>query len=61
MLLGQLQETARGGHFVPDGPGRVPWGGLLVMCCACPDSGRIDLMGNWNAWPPGTSFLQWFV
>lgn len=26
MLVGQLQGTARGGHFVPDGPGRGPMG-----------------------------------
>lgn len=39
-LLGTLQRTARGGHYVPVGPRRIPGEHVLVMCFACPHWGR---------------------
>lgn len=66
------QGTTRGEHYVPAGPG-LGWvgrgggsgeiHGKAHWSCALHvlTLGRTDLLGNWNAWPLGTSFLQWFV
>lgn len=40
MLSGRLQGTARGGHYVPAGPKRIPGEHVLVMCFACPNWGQ---------------------
>lgn len=49
------QGTTRGEHYVPAGPGggRVPGGGPLVMCFACPDSGQDRFAGQSECLAPG--------
>lgn len=47
-LSGTLQGTARGGHYVPVDPRRIPGEHVLVMCFACPNWGR-----DRSAWTVG--------